>query len=274
MRLKTRIIYRFNSILKYLLKLNILSTEESINYLIDNKCSLARYGDGELNIIMGGDIHFQDYNEDLANRLKLILTEKQNHIMIGIPIAINSTRDYKREVKKFWDMNMSTGRMHWHRYCNHRKQYISANMTRCYMDYEDKNKSKEWFKQFYRLWENLNILIVEGESSKLGVNNDIFKYCKSIKRLICPSKNAYDVYDNILKKIEEVNSSYDLVLVSLGPTATVICYDLSKLGIRAIDIGHLNLEYNKYIEEMNIDCNPNDILSLQQYEEQIIGYIR
>lgn len=95
MRLRTRIIYRFNSILKYLLKLNILSTEESINYLIDNKCSLARYGDGELNIIMGGNIHFQDYNEELANRLKLILTEKQNHIMIGIPIVINSTRDYK-----------------------------------------------------------------------------------------------------------------------------------------------------------------------------------
>ena len=35
----------------------------------------------------------------------------------------------------------------------------------------------------------------------------------------------------------------NLILISLGPTATVLAYDLSKLGYQAIDIGHTDLEY-------------------------------
>lgn len=36
---------------------------------------------------------------------------------------------------------------------------------------------------------------------------------------------------------------FDLVLISLGPTATVLSYDISKHGIRCIDTGHIDIEY-------------------------------
>ena len=33
----------------------------------------------------------------------------------------------------------------------------------------------------------------------------------------------------------------------MGPTATVLAYDLSRAGYQAIDIGHLDLEYEWFL---------------------------
>lgn len=273
MKLRTRLVYRFNKILRHLIKLNILSTDKSIDYLIDNKCSLARYGDGELNIIMGGDIHFQKYNEKLAKRLKELLCDKNAKIMIGIPLAINSTSGYKKEAKDFWNMNMSTGRMHWIKFCHKKSCYLNASITRCYIDYEDKKKSVRWFEKFLGIWNDLNILIVEGGSSKLGVNNSLFSNAKSIRRIICPSENAFEAYDEILETTKKIDDKVDLILVSLGPTATLLAHDLDELGYRCIDIGHLNLEFNKYLEDLGIHENKKLDISMEAYDKQIIGNV-
>jgi len=37
-----------------------------------------------------------------------------------------------------------------------------------------------------------------------------------------------------------------IVLAALGPTATILCYDLSKFKVQSIDIGHLDIEYEWY----------------------------
>ena len=59
MKISTHIVYIFNRLLNKLFKLKILDTDASIDVLNNSNLSLARYGDGELNIMMGGDIHFQ-----------------------------------------------------------------------------------------------------------------------------------------------------------------------------------------------------------------------
>ena len=38
-----------------------------------------------------------------------------------------------------------------------------------------------------------------------------------------------------------------LVLIALGPTATVLAYDLSNLGYQAIDIGHTDIQYELFL---------------------------
>ena len=38
-----------------------------------------------------------------------------------------------------------------------------------------------------------------------------------------------------------------LILIALGPSATVLAYDLSKIGYQAIDIGHADIEYEWFI---------------------------
>lgn len=38
-----------------------------------------------------------------------------------------------------------------------------------------------------------------------------------------------------------------LVLIALGHTATVLAYDLAEVGYQAIDIGHIDIEYEWFL---------------------------
>lgn len=274
MKVTTNLVYAFNRLLRYVYPLDIMDTSKSIEILLSNNCSLARYGDGELNIMMGGDIHFQEYDTQLAERLTNILISNDNSCLeIGIPLAINTVDGYRIEVQEFWNMNMDTGRMHWVRFCGRKRTFLNASLTRCYIDYEEKSKSKVWFGKLTNLWEGKRILIVEGNSSRLGVNNSLFSNTNNIDRIICPLKNAWSVYDSIKLCVLKYAKNYDLILASLGPTATVLADDISREGFRIVDIGHLNLEYNKFIEDGAIDNLNDKIIDESIYRNQIIATI-
>ena len=58
--------------------------------------------------------------------------------------------------------------------------------------------------------------MVEGETSKNGIGNDLFDNVKSIKRIIYPAKNSFRVYDKILKAVLTFDKN-NLILISLGP---------------------------------------------------------
>ena len=93
-----------------------------------------------------------------------------------------------------------------------------------------------------RIWDNENVVFVEGVYSRLGVGNDLFNNAKSIKRIICPATNAFEVYDEIIGEVKKQTKD-KLVMIALGMTATCLAYDLYKLGYWAIDIGHVDVEY-------------------------------
>ena len=76
----------------------------------------------------------------------------------------------------------------------------------------------------------------------------VFNNAKSIKRIICPPKNAFLVYDKIINEVIKFKIYKNiLILISLGPTAVVLSYDLCKLGFQVIDIGHADIEYELYL---------------------------
>ena len=273
MKIKTQTVYAFNKILSYILKLKILDTSASIELLINSEYSLRRFGDGELSIIMGGDIHFQNYHPGLASQLKTVLKNVNNPplLKIGIPLAINSVSDYKKQSQDFWRDNMNTGRMHWFRFCGFRNTYLNASLTRCFFDYENKNNSKFWFEELMKLWAEKKILIIEGETSHLGLNNGLFSNTKAIDRVICPAENAWDKYDEIFYVTQKIAAGYEQILVSLGPTATILARDICALGYRIIDIGHLNLEYEMYLRaNEHIERELSEPLTKEDYQNQII----
>ena len=95
------------------------------------------------------------------------------------------------------------------------------------------------------------MIIIEGDKVRLGVGNDLFVNAKSVSRIICPSVNAWSVYNDILQDGTEIIkqkaqplADSPLVLCALGMTATVLAYDLALNGIQAIDLGHLDIEYS------------------------------
>jgi len=235
---------------------NILDSYETIQYIIDHKVSISRYGDGEFamiyHLLNGGDCSnfyikaFQDYDENLAMRLKDILLNSnvKNH-KIGVPYAIIKTDEYVGMEKVFWERFVVLDISRFTKILDVNRLYLNSCFTRFYMGHKHKNVDSYVYK-LKKIWDRMNICIVEGEESRLGVGNDLFENAASIRRILCPSLNAFSKYDEIFNIIKEY-SKFDLYLLALGHTATILAYDLSQIGLWAIDIGHVDIEYEWYL---------------------------
>lgn len=221
----------------------IVNTDLTLNKIIESKCSVSRYGDGEFSLLFGKSLYFQPFYPLLQQKLQeILISERKNHI-VCIPYAFIDTKGFVETAKSYWKRYLSINRSKIYKKLDLNKNYYDSLVTRLYVDYTDKNKAGERFNKFKSVWHEKNILIVEGDKSRLGVGNDLFSDAKAIGRIICPSIDAFAKYDLIIKSITDHHNNYDLILLALGPTATVIAYDLSDLNCQVIDIGHIDIEY-------------------------------
>ena len=229
----------------------IKTPEETLDKLINENCSISRLGDGEFDLIWGIGIQYQNVNDKLVKKLREILESNEDKLLIGINNAfdldyINKFNDF---AKNYWKGWLKDNKYRVLKLLSKKKQYYSALISRFYIDYEDKSSVSEYVEKLKKLWDKKDVLVVEGEFSRLGVGNDLFNNMNSIQRIICPSENAFDEYDEIFEKILEYGKN-KLILLALGPTATVLAYDLYKVGYRAIDIGHVDIEYEWFLRQV------------------------
>ena len=166
------------------------------------------------------------------------------------------------------------------------KTYYNAYISRPYVIYphDETEKARKRFEDLKRIWDQREVLLVEGDRTRMGIGNDLFANAESVERIIAPNENAFDVYDAVYDAVMEEGKN-KVILIALGPTATVLAYDLAKAGYWALDIGHLDLEYewflrgkgysyvpHKYNNEMPGDTMVTDI-SDQGYEQSIVKII-
>lgn len=222
----------------------IHSIDETIAYLVENQASIARFGDGEIDLITGKDIPFQTASAELSKKMASILESngKFEHLMIAIPDIKNYQNLFRPESCLFWDDYLASNAGKWLKRLNTKAPYFNAHVTRLYMDWKDKSQSAYWYKAIKKLWEQRDIVLVEGVQSRLGVGNDLFVNARSIRRILCPSTNSYRHYPEILEQVRRIEKDA-LLLLALGPTATVLAYDLFLEGYQAVDVGHIDIEY-------------------------------
>ncbi|HGC8953169.1 TPA: SP_1767 family glycosyltransferase [Streptococcus agalactiae] len=223
----------------------VLDNLLSINHILTHKSSVVRLGDGEIDIINGKSIPYQDYDQDLATALSLILAQPSNEeLLVCLPDIFRNLDRYNQNAQTFWKAHFE----HYGDFYDNNCQspwYGSTFISRPYIDLKDKSKAGAIFASLKAIWKDRDILIIEGLTSRSGVGNDLFDEAKSVERIICPSRNAFDSYDDILRAILK-NGDDKLVLLMLGPTAKVLAYDLASRGLQAIDIGHIDSEYEWY----------------------------
>ena len=268
-------------------KPKVMSIKDTVEYIINNRCSCSRFGDGEMKIICGTGIKFQEYDDTLSARLNEILNAPEEEYFVCIADMFGSMSFFKKNAKRYLRNNLALYRKQWLNAIKTDRVFGNAYVTRCYNDWKDKSFSKSHFELLKQIWAGRDIVIIEGKFSRLGVGNDLFESAKSIERILCPAKNAWFEYDEILKLATERISKDKLVLLALGPTATVLAYDLDKIGYQAVDIGHVDIEYewflmgakdkvalkNKYVNEAKDGEIDEDKLNDETYENQIIGVI-
>lgn len=272
---------------KKIRNINILNSLESIKYIIDHQCSVSRFGDGEFDVMLGRDGNtFQKANSLLAERLRgvLVADDAPNHI-VGIPLPLKSTTNLRKESKEFWDYYT-----HWNvdsilPFLFSNRRYVDTQLSRFYIIYNNKRNCHNQINMLKEIWQDKDLLIVEGCKSRTGIGNDLYDNARSIKRILGPATNAFAKYDEMLAAILKYADKNQLILLSYGMCATVLAYDLAKLGYWAIDIGHLDIEYEWYLQkaETNVaikgkftneakeQCGHNvEDCSNEQYFNQII----
>lgn len=260
---------------------------ETLDKLLQSNLSMARFGDGEFHMINQTEhLGFQDMDDELSQRLRAILSSNSAVCMICIPYGLRSVQHLNAQGSFFWRQFVVFHYRKYIPYFNYSRPYYDACVTRPYMDWQDKSHCGSFFSKLKQLWQDKRILIVEGEMSRLGVGNDLFSGASAIGRIITLSQQAFSCYDALLLETERVGRAYDLVLLALGPTATVLAYDLSQLGLRALDIGHVDIEYEwflqraskkvaipgKYVNEVK-DGNKQHDRADQRYEQEIVSRI-
>lgn len=267
------------------LNIKVLGILDTLNYIMAHNSSVARFGDGEMDIITGHSIPYQDYDENLANELKEIISSESNEsLVICLSDVFERLDRYNQEAVDFWKQHLNNNYVHYKSLCK-APWYGSTFISRPYMDLVDKSLSNMYFKNIKNLWDKRDILIVEGVNSRSGVGNDLFDNANSVERIICPSKNAYSKIDEIESLIER-HAENKLVLLILGSTAKVLAKRLSIKKFQAIDMGHIDSEYewfkmkattkvkldHKHTAEHNFDENITFIED-DTYNSQIVERI-
>ena len=242
MLIKDKIYLRFNK------APIVMTSEETVRYILDNNCSVTRFGDGEIKLISGKDILFQKSTDEIRKKLKEALNSNEKEILVCLP-AVFSEEQYSvmnTDNYNYWKKHLARYRNSWYKELNDGEIYGNAFISRHYMNLKNRTGCKDYFELIKKIWEDKDIIIVEGEKSRLGMGNDLFNRAASVKRILAPSSQCFSKYDELLKEAES-HGKDALYILALGPTASVMAYDMAKDGFHVIDMGNIDTEYEWFL---------------------------
>ncbi len=221
----------------------VLNDRQTIQKIIAENLSVSRFGDGELVYIFGFNHVWQRKERQLLNGLRGIFKLSQKKLLVCVPdfllddrikrVGLNSNgwKSPKFALRALIQSRQSFG------------SAFAFRPNNCELDSNPLDQLQK-FVEYLRL---RNIIY-------LGTND-------SYKKHICPclivdgisKTNSFSEYDHIIKtiKVASVNYENPIVLASCGITASLLCSDLSSLGIQAIDIGSFFDQYTKLLECAN-----------------------
>lgn len=262
----------------------VLTSEETLELLRKDNLSIIRFGDGELSLITGLDLGFQKYEPALASKLREILASDDPRLVVAIP-RIFGRIEHLSSVSFWFEIHhlFRYGKL-WRSLLDSKRTYGDAFITRPYLNYRNKAGAAEIYRLVKLLWDDVDVVLLEGEKSRLGVGNDLFSNTRTLRRILCPAENAFAKSAEIIEQTTSLPKD-TLVLISLGPAAKTIGFELMKLNYRVLDIGHLDMEYEMFLRQSEklvpvahkyfneIDYRQPEDCTDPEYQRQIIAKI-
>jgi hypothetical protein len=215
----------------------ILNSSETIFQIKSCRRSLIRFGDGEFGIFVGKDISYQKWSSDLFTAFEKIKKtyESQGNecrYLLAVPHIFFKKSGLFLLRKRVYLSSWAQAK------------HIFQTKFRQDIKYGDAFLfGRNNVKMYEKLWKNEeNIIFVHNSKSYADWFSNY--YHKTTYFIKIPEKNTYEVMDVVLNSIQECVQSNNLntinccIIISAGPAAKILIYELSKLGFWCLDTGH------------------------------------
>lgn len=201
----------------------VLSEMDTIKQAIKGE-SLARIGDGELRLALGGKHIAQETTVELSNELlRIIKAGPSCSSLVCIP---NTQVECAKP--QFWSK---------HSLDQYRAlydpNYVYGSSLICRPDSAPWIDVPEYWELVAQLWEARDVTLVIGTRGGSLTN---LKRAKSVRLIYGPERDAYKDIDRIEA---EIGTPEGPILMCLGPTATCLAERLAKKNLWALDLGHM-----------------------------------
>ena len=215
--------------------LDVLGRVETLDHILSENLSCARFGDGELMLMCGMSIRFQKRDKALKKELREVLNTKRNGLIVCIPHQLVTLDGLKPESRKWYFKQLLWTKPLW-LYCirDKKRQFGDSFMSRPWMSFLDKEKAADSFDRIKKLWDGRSVVIVEGEKTRFGCNNDLLDGAKSVERILGPAKDAYDKIDEIYAEAMKMDKS-KLFILALGPTLSL------EVTVKWLSLGNMSM---------------------------------
>lgn len=215
----------------------VRSPEETVRRIAAG-ASWVRLNDGEYNLLIGLDKRaYQKLNAALVQRLREILKAEHDNILIGISII----DDYDN-LRSLWKKFIVRKGNRTLKLFDSQRTYYSGLISR--LLFEKGEAFDRNIALIKSMWEGKKVLFVVGKNSRFFFVEELFDNVATHEFLYAPAKDAFLHYESILDDVRAYPKDW-MVIISLGPTATVLAYDLALEGYQALDFGQIPSVYHK-----------------------------
>lgn len=208
-------------------QLGFLQTVERIR---DNNLSFARFGDGELRMMLQADyrLSFQANSGKLSDSLRGAFTPSHG-LLVGFPHVYRDLHwsavwcSLWSQVEPLASQSDVMGNSH---------------VTRPIFF---QTAGRDGVEAWRSVWDGKTVTVVTGEGSRFDLIPELFDNLGGSRFLYSKPVSAFEDVPRIMSELTQDES--DIILIALGPAGTVLASQLAKAGRRAIDIGHISDSY-------------------------------
>jgi len=228
-----RYFYAFSST-----KIDALNYKESIDYVVQQKISLIRWGDGETCILEGQDIEYQASTSELRQKMTDIVNTYNQRgpegagYLLAMPLKYLFMDGWELLRKRIW-IN-----------CWVNTRYIFKCIFNQKNIYGDSAIFCSGINNYYsKIWEDAEYIVFVHCDIKFH-RQFVKTYNKESYFVQIPPRDSFSVHEKIEQDIIAVFEKNNLdikktrILISAGPAAKVITYELAQKGYICIDTGH------------------------------------
>lgn len=205
----------------------VLSEDATLDLLLAGR-SIARYGDGEFRLMIGGERPGQPYDATLARRLREVLQDS-GECLVGIPNLVGpklppTKADFWRKYTELWLTKHFA-----------KRQYVSSFITR--PDSAPWINRLDYWTKVRQLWAGMDVTLVRGTGAK-SLLAERMPEARSVREVVGPRIGAWSERQRLM---DQVGTPDHPVILCLGLSATVMAADLCAKGVQALDLGHIGM---------------------------------